>query len=443
MGRQPNSGRGVVPGSRRPGRFPLSVGANKRFQTASGVPDFMLVYTAWDLLINLTQAEIAQVIATIKSLGFTGVLVEVPEHYFTINSAPQNVNGDVPFTTPGDFSTPNAAYWAHVDAGMAKLAAADLAVWVEPGYMGYNAGPEGWYANGMVSSGATKLQNYGAFFAGRYQALQNLIWVAGGDFTPSETALFSAMVTGLQSASNPKRLITAHWSGSDTTPYATALQPDAPLPNWDLQAIYTWASEPSAIIAAAGSSIKGIIEWHYDHYGSITIFETTAAAWASYLGGCAWHTHGDENTWPFGATGFGTSTNWAAYVNYIGAQAMSILKGILMALNWSALTPDASHVFVTAGYGSAGTPGYVPVAATLDGNGKATSLVAHVPNANTAITVDKSKIAGAFTAVWRDPYDGSTVSIGTGIAASGSANYSRATANSQGGTNWVWVGTVP
>ncbi len=51
--------------------------------------------------------------------GFNTVLVNLIEHKFATNP-PRNAYDDVPFLTPGDFSTPNESYFAHADYVIAQ-----------------------------------------------------------------------------------------------------------------------------------------------------------------------------------------------------------------------------------------------------------------------------------------------------------------------------------
>ncbi len=421
-------------------QFPLAVSPNGRFlQTAGGAPFFLLADTAWDLAINMTLAQVDTYLADRRARGFNALVLEVPEHKFTINTAPANVNGDGPFNTPGDFSTPNSAYWSHVDSVFAKIAAAGFANLIAPAYLGYAAGLEGWYANGMTSSGATKMQNYGAFFSARYAALTNLVWVVGGDYTPPESAIISALLTGLRST-GPTRLTTAHWNGSGGDYFASTLQPDSPNPNWDIQTVYSWTPEISAQINGAGTGKPVILfETHYERYSGITPQFVRGSAWATFLGDGCGYCYGNEDVWPFGATtGFGDSTDWAAHLNDAGAQGMTVLKSVLTAEAWWTFARDASHVWITAGYGTAGTAGYVPVSATPDRR----TFFAYLPDANSSVTLDKSKFAAAFDLDWVDPHNGTVVSISTNTAASGSASFSRATANSAGDADWILRGKV-
>jgi hypothetical protein len=49
-----------------------------------------------------------------RQKGFNSIIVELTEHLVTADP-PKNRYGDAPFATPGDFSTPNEAYFAHAD----------------------------------------------------------------------------------------------------------------------------------------------------------------------------------------------------------------------------------------------------------------------------------------------------------------------------------------
>ena len=63
---------------------------------------------------NATRAEVITYLDDCVERGFNSLIVTSPDKVFADN-APANAYGDAPFTTPGDFSTPNEAYFEHAD----------------------------------------------------------------------------------------------------------------------------------------------------------------------------------------------------------------------------------------------------------------------------------------------------------------------------------------
>lgn len=427
--------------------FPLSVASNGKYlQKSDGTPFLMVGEAAWSLFTNLSLTDVATYLADRKAKGFNTLLVEFPEHKFCVNPAPQNIDGNTPFTTTGDFSTPRASFWSHVDSVMA-LCAPDFQVLVTGAYLGFGAGDEGWYANGMTSSGTTKMNGYGAFLAARYASYSNISWVIGGDYTPPESAIISAFFAGLRSA-GPTRLSTAHWNGSGGDYYSSTLYADSPNPHWDIQGVYSWNSEVSAELAGAGTGKPIVLtETHYDNYSGVAAQLVRGAAWASFLWGpsgqcgCG-HIYGDENVWPFGVSPspFGTSSAWASNLNSPGAKNMSTLATVLGALGAPAgFSPDTAAAWITSGGGTAGSAGFIPRAASSD----ARKFVAYVPDARNSFVLAKSQFAAAVDLDWIDPGSGAVTNISTGTANTGTTTLSRATANSLGDHDYILRGVAP
>src|SRR4051812_1522237 len=99
--------------------YPLALAANRRtLVDQSGAPFRIQGDAAWSFIANLTAAEQDIYLADRQSKGFNTILVNLLEHEFAVQ-APQNRNGDYPFTshTVGsyDFGTPNEAYFAFAD----------------------------------------------------------------------------------------------------------------------------------------------------------------------------------------------------------------------------------------------------------------------------------------------------------------------------------------
>ena len=54
-----------------------------------------------------------------------------------------NAYGEPPFTVPNDFTTPNEAYFQHVDWFMQQATERGFFLLVEPAYIGYNCTVQG------------------------------------------------------------------------------------------------------------------------------------------------------------------------------------------------------------------------------------------------------------------------------------------------------------
>src|SRR5262249_16197441 len=157
------------------------------------------------------------------------------EHRFTSHNPPQaNAAGDRPFTNNSDMSTTNDAYFQHVDWFLDQARQRGILVLLAPAYMGFKGSTDGWISE-MQSTGTTKLQTSGQYLGARYRWVPNIVWVEGGDYTPSssELPLVQAIVDGLK-AGGDTHLHTAHWGGEPSF--------DGPQPAWiDVDTVYVEA----------------------------------------------------------------------------------------------------------------------------------------------------------------------------------------------------------
>src|SRR6185295_16982948 len=167
----------------------------------------------WSLIAAPTLADANVYLDDRAARGFNTVLANLVEHLFA-PSPPNDANGDAPFTGTvsgqPDFSTPNEPYWAHVDAVLAAAGARGIQVLAFPAYLGFNGGSEGWYT-ALQANGASRLTSYGTFLGNRYKNVPNLIWVAGGDYSPPDKTLTRAIHTAIRAA-DPNHLHSAHCS---------------------------------------------------------------------------------------------------------------------------------------------------------------------------------------------------------------------------------------
>ena len=147
----------------------------------------------WSLIARLTTENVDLYLETRRQQGFNAVIVELIEHMFTDNP-PNNAYNDPPFTTAGDFSTPNEAYFAHAEYVISKANEKGMLVLLAPAYLGYQGGDEGWYQE-MSANGATKLRAYGQWVANRFKNYDNILWVQGGDYDAPDKTLARAVPT--------------------------------------------------------------------------------------------------------------------------------------------------------------------------------------------------------------------------------------------------------
>src|SRR6185436_7065290 len=120
--------------------FPLHVDSSNRFLVdAAGKPFLLHGDSAWSLIGDLSNADAEQYLEDRRQKGFNTVLVSLLEHKFSTH-APNNATNDPPFTTPGDYGTPNEAYFAHADQIIQMAASKGMLVLLTPSYLGFRGG---------------------------------------------------------------------------------------------------------------------------------------------------------------------------------------------------------------------------------------------------------------------------------------------------------------
>jgi hypothetical protein len=66
------------------------------------------------LIVGLDTRDVETYLKNRQAKGFNTIIVNLLEHQYC-KHPPDNFYGQGPFTTPGDFTTPNEEYFAHAD----------------------------------------------------------------------------------------------------------------------------------------------------------------------------------------------------------------------------------------------------------------------------------------------------------------------------------------
>ena len=146
-----------------------------------------------------------------QNRGFNSIIVNLLEHKFC-TLAPRTRSGLAPFHTPGDFSTPNSAYFDLAHQVVERAGEHGMIVWLAPAYLGYGGGDAGSFRE-IKAGGREKLRAYGRFVGKRFKDLPNIVWMLGGDYTPDAPDQW--VVNDLAAAireEDPTHLMTAHHS---------------------------------------------------------------------------------------------------------------------------------------------------------------------------------------------------------------------------------------
>jgi len=321
--------------------FPLHVEAGKRYLIdAQGTPFLIHGDTPWSLTVQLTREDAEWYLEDRRLKGFNTILTQSIEHHFS-DDPPRNAYGEAPFTVAGDFSTPNEAYFAHIEYVISKAAEKGMLVMLTPAYMGFSGGDEGWYQE-MAQNGAAVLRNYGRYIANRFKAHDNILWVNGGDYNPPETELLNAIAEGIREI-DTRWLQTFH--GSRNT---AALEYVGASSAWlTVNNIYT--DENTVVAKALQEYARSampyfLIEAKYEGEGAGAGI-VRAQAYQAVLSGASGHLMGNRPIWNF-------SRGWQRALDSDGSRTLPYLRSLFATLPWWTLVPDMDQAFLTAGMGS-------------------------------------------------------------------------------------------
>ena len=434
-------------------RFPLKASANGRYLVdQAGMPFRIQGDSAQSLIANLTLAEAETYLSDRQSKGFNTINVNLLEHKFAVH-APANRQGVPPFTTAGDFSTPNEPYFAFADQVIDLAASKQMAVSLAYMYLGYGGGDEGWWADlNAPPNNASVCFEFGRYIGRRYKDRSNVFFVVGGDMLPSpgsegETRL-RRIFDGLRDA-GASQLQAGDWD-------APCLSTDEPAFAADLglNAVYTYGpgkngatytearaafDRSPAIPAYLKETGYEAERWIAGDPASIRKYEY----WAILSGATAGGFYGHRDIWGFATdswwSGFGFGhQRWEQSLDAPGAFDWQRLGALLDGLPWYDLVPSGAagaKELIVDGRGTWGGDDYVASAATADG----AAALAYLPPtaaATRAISVDLSVLKGTVEAQWFDPSTGAYSSIGS-IPSSGVKRFVTPGKNGGGAGDWV------
>jgi len=449
-GAAPDGGTGdgaTLPGFDAPpptGLFPLGVSSDgTHLVTAAGQPFLLHGEAAWSLIAQLTTAQTMQYLADRHRRGVNAILVNLIEAFYS-NHPPSNAAGDPPFIVAStniadvDFSMPSEAYFAHADQVIDLAASQGIAVLLFPSYLGLMA-QEGW-RNQMSTMGATKCASYGRFVGQRYAGKKNIVWMWGGDYTPTMGSSLEACMKAISDAiraAAPGALASAHWAFDRTSRDEQAFV-DA----IDLVGVYNYQDSLQDICRSARTDSPRmptyLIETCYEGETvqsrcSPDPFDARRRQFWGWLGCGAGQIYGIGGLWQFSST-------WQDDLGAPAAVSASRLLAIAQQVSWQTLSPD--DALVTAGKGSTGMPDEVIATRTADHKQAVIYIPPAIPPSGAStITVDLTQLSGSVTATWQDPT--ADHSVAAGNALTGSHVFQTPGNNDGGDSDWALVLTAP
>jgi hypothetical protein len=388
------------------GVTPLAVSENHRYLVDQNhVPYLLQGEAAWSLIVVPSDQEVEQYLKNRRDKGFNAVLVELIEHRYS-KKPPLNAAGDPPFTTPGDFSTPNEKYFAHADWVIRKAGEYGSQVLLTPIYLGYVGTDEGWIEE-LVKLKPEKCLEYGRYLGKRYKDFDNIIWVMGGDRNPKDVIeKVDLIALGIREF-DKRHLFTAHGNSEPSTPEQFGSG------GWlDINSSYSCETVHERLFRDYNHQPvlpTFLIESCYEgEHNSSEVQIRRQAYWAVLCGGFG-HVFGNNPLWHFeGPSLYPFEGTWQQAMDLPGSQSMMHWGKLFRSRHWFDLLPDQKHEVVTAGVGEFLGNDYLAAGRTLDGS----TVIAYMPTKRT-IKVDMSKVSGAqAVAWWFDPSSGRVTEAG-------------------------------
>ena len=388
------------------GVTPLAVSENHRYLVDQNhVPYLLQGEAAWSLIVVPSDQEVEQYLKNRRDKGFNAVLVELIEHRYS-KKPPLNAAGDPPFTTPGDFSTPNEKYFAHADWVIRKAGEYGSQVLLTPIYLGYVGTDEGWIEE-LVKLKPEKCLEYGRYLGKRYKDFDNIIWVMGGDRNPKDVIeKVDLIALGIREF-DKRHLFTAHGNSEPSTPEQFGSG------GWlDINSSYSCETVHERLFKDYNHQPvlpTFLIESCYEgEHNSSEVQIRRQAYWAVLCGGFG-HVFGNNPLWHFeGPSLYPFEGTWQQAMDLPGSQSMMHWGKLFRSRHWFDLLPDQKHEVVIAGVGEFLGNDYLAAGRTLDGS----TVIAYMPTKRT-IKVDMSKVSGAqAVAWWFDPSSGRVTEAG-------------------------------
>lgn len=404
----------------------LEVSPNKRFLTdEDGTPFFYLADTAWYLIPRLTREEIDYYLDNRKSKGFTVIQADVFRADDLRSSDRTNRYGQRPLLN-NDLSQPNEAYFQHVDYFVRQAAAKGLFVALLP-IWGDMVTQD--YFDGVVNSflDAHKAEAYGKYIGARYRNDAHVIWVLGGDRSPTSAqartvwrALAKGIAVGVSGSEDyDKVLMTFHPAGPDRgakyfhqDPWLDFNMFQSGHFNFDIHnddfAAEDYALTPPKPTLDGESRYEDHPVGNKIETGRFDAFDMRQAAYWSLLAGACGHTYGDHNVWqmytPERRSIAGARTHWRQALDHPGAGQMGLVRRLFESRPFQKLVPDQSIIRGDHGQGVA----RIRAARAEDGS----FLFVYIP-VGQSVTINLEKIAGGrCQAWWYNPRDGKAEKIG-------------------------------
>jgi len=412
--------------------FPLKPSANNRYLVDQSNKPFLIIGDAPQAMVgNLTLAQAKHFMDNRAQYGVNALWVNLLcDSYTACNADGTTFDGIAPFTTPGDLSTPNAAYFNRAAQMVDAAGARGMVVLLDPVETG------GWLGV-LQNNGLAKAKKYGAFLGRRFKDKKNIIWMSGNDFqswrTESDNDLARAVMRGLN-GSDPNHIQTIELDYL----VSASLEDKALRPLLSLDAVYTYKptyAQELVEYKRADFAPTFMVEANYEfeHNGGTdggTTQNLRRQEWWTALSGTTGQLYGSAFSWRL-------QGDWQHNLDTVGIRQFSYVKQLLNALDWWDLVPDRTHDVLIHGYGKYSTSDPIPDDnyATAARTGDGTLVLAYLPTRR-KVTIDMTKLAGQTQAFWFDPTNEGETFIGN-FSNTGTQDFTPPVHNHDGDADWV------
>lgn len=417
----------------------LQVHASGRYlcEKATGAPFFYLADTAWELFHRCTLGEAEVYLRDRAAKGFTVIQAVVLAECDGLND-PGHAGATPLLNT--DPTTPNEAYFAHVDAIVKLANSLGLVIGMLPTWG--DKWTNVWKNNSEIFT-PENARIYGKFLGNRYKDA-DLIWIMGGDRpveTDSQRATLQQMVLGLHEGDGGVHMHTFHPNGGKGS---------SDYWEWDTNWIdfHMWQTghgrnkDNYNCIAAdyARTPAKPVLDaepGYEDHpagfnldNGYLDDYDCRKSAYWSVFAGACGHTYGCHPIWQMWLPGrlahSWCRNTWHDALHLPGSTQMQYVKKLVLSRPYFTRIPDQSLLVGEVGEQTK------HLQATRDSEGTYAFIYSPGP---LDFTVDLEKLSGeTLNAWWYNPRTGLVQEAGT-LSRSGQYKFS----TPKVGPDWVLV----
>ena len=422
--------------------YPVQKSANNRYLIDQNNMPFMIVGDSPHSLIGRMSKSDAQFyMANRQRYGINTLWVELLCNNKTAcNEDGTTFDGIAPFTTPGDISTPNPAYFQRVDDMLQLAAAHGIMLLLDA------LETTGWLAT-FKANGPEKAAAFGRFLGDRYKDVPNFVWMYGNDFQTWADAIDDAAVLAV--ARGIKDADPNHIHTTELNYLSSGSLDDG---RWDhivdLDGAYSYYPTYAQVLKEYNRpNFRPVFmeEANYEFERNVNTDGGSLAnlrhqEYWTMLSGATGQLYGSKYTWKLPV---GWLFSWRSYLDTPGVMQFSYMKNLFAPRRWYELVPDQAHAVVTDGYGKPASLGtgsittdtYVTAARTSDG----ALVIAYMPTIR-MISVDMSTLSAGVKARWYDPTIGKFIDVsGSPFPNTGTRVFKPPSKNHDGDGDWVLV----